>query len=730
MQESPEWFTINRMENQPTDLNLRYLVSEARQIDARVQRLVRESPRPGNDEMSRFRGLYISPEEAQDLAGQLPGQAWPAEIRPRAEDEALQRALREAQAESRSIAEEAQQAGVRLRLLHLREFFGLSDFEYHAFLVCLLPALDLRYERIYGFLQDDVTKKQAGVSLILSLLDTAMPEIARLERLIHFSGRGVLVRYHLLTPVGQSSWQEPRLNQLFEVSPALVSWLFGRYFPEKTWLRLIPWEELEQELTGHPFAAGFEMDWDKVIESGPLLSFEGPDADRRQQAAWKVAYAFNMPLLHVDLSKTSGEEPFHLADLRLLIRDACLLEAMPFIQGWERALDPEGCVPDDFLEEMAGFAGIFILSSSEGWRISQRGGRPVFRMRFELPSSAERTELWKHLLGEGALPADTLRDLAGHFGLTSGQIVNAVFLAQNTSLQNGRPVNGDDLFLAARQQSFHHLGQLAQKIEPRYGWRDIVLPHEELHSLHGIVDMMRYRSMVLEDWGVGERLISNRGISALFAGESGTGKTLAAQVIAAELQLDLYRIDLSRVVSKYIGETEKNLNEIFAEATGSNVVLFFDEADALFGKRSEVKDAHDRYANIETGYLLQRLETFEGLAVLATNLRANMDDAFTRRLNFIIHFPIPDEAQRLRIWQVLLPPDLPLAQDIDWAFLAHRYPLPGGNIRNALVAAAFLAAQQEQTLDMGCLLQAIRQEMQKMGRFIKEEDYRYDPNQA
>ncbi len=717
------------MDNQLSDLNLRYLVSEARQIDARLQHRVRECPPPG-EELARFRGLYISTEEARGLAEQTTGQAWssgPAG----AGDAGLEQAMREAQAESRQIEQEANQAGVRLRLQHLREFFGLSDFEYQALLVCLLPALDLRYERIYGFLQDDVTKKQAGVGLILALLDTSIPEIARLEHLISFSARGTLLRYHLLRPLGPGGErQEPRLNQLFEVSSGLVSWLFGRYFQEEDWLHFIPFEELAQRLESSPYAAEFTMDWDRIADSGPLLSFEGPDTGRKQQAAWKTAYQFNMPLLQVDLSKFAGDAPFRLADLRMLVRDACLLEAVPFIEGWERVLDSEGRVPEEFLEEMAGFAGILILSSHAGWRISQEGGLPVFRMHFDLPSSAERTELWKHLLGEGSLPAETLRDVAGHFRLTSEQIENAVYTVRNASLQNGRPYTSDDLFLAARQQSFHHLGQLAQKIDPRYSWEDIVLPPEELHTLQDIVSMMRYRPQVLEEWGVGERLIANQGITALFAGESGTGKTLAAQVIAAELQLDLYRIDLSRVVSKYIGETEKNLDEIFNEAAGSNVVLFFDEADALFGKRSEVKDAHDRYANIETGYLLQRLETFAGLAVLATNLRANMDDAFTRRLNFIIHFPVPDQTQRLRIWKVLLPPSLPLDPRIDWEFLARRYPLTGGNIRNALVAAAFLAAQKEQALDMSCLLQAIRQEMQKMGRFIKEEDYLYDASQA
>ena len=515
------------MENLPEDMNLQYLTAEIRQMDARVRYALNLRLKTGQEEVDRFRGLYISPQEAQELAASAGGS-------PVGMGEEAGEYLREAQAaaaESRQLELTAQQCGIKLRLLNLKEFFGLSDFEYHAFLVCLLPAIDLRYERIYGFLQDDVTKKQAGVDLIFSLWnERPFLEIGRLKGLVSFSAKGTLVRYHLLRALhSQGDWQEPRLNQIFEVSPALVSWLMGQYFPEETWLHLTLWEQLQSELEGNLFASQFTLEWEKIIQNRPLLAFDGPDDERQHTAACKVASQFNMPLLRVDLREIPGEDTLKLSMLRLIIRDACLLETIVYLQGWERVLDSNGFVPAEILEEMAVFGGIFVLGSRSSWRITEKVKRPVFHVLFERPSSEERAQLWKHALQpDTTMSADVLRDLAGQFTLTSGQIDNAVFAVKNSALQNGAPFSTDELFMAARQQSAHHLSELAQKIEPRYTWENIVLPPEELGTLNDIVSMMRYRSLVLEKWGLGERLTSSKGISALFAGDPGTGKNIGS----------------------------------------------------------------------------------------------------------------------------------------------------------------------------------------------------------
>jgi SpoVK/Ycf46/Vps4 family AAA+-type ATPase len=278
--------------------------------------------------------------------------------------------------------------------------------------------------------------------------------------------------------------------------------------------------------------------------------------------------------------------------------------------------------------------------------------------------------------------------------------------------------------MAARAYSSPRLSALAHKLDLRYVWNDIILPAEKLAVLYEVVATVRQRAKVLEEWGAGKKLASSAGVTILFAGPPGTGKTMAAEVMAGELKLDLYKIDLSNVVSKYIGETEKNLDRIFKEAANSNAILFFDEADAIFGKRSEVKDAHDRYANIEISYLLQRMEAYDGVTILATNLRANLDEAFTRRLHFAIDFPFPQVEDRLRIWQTIFPPKVPRARNVDFELLASRFELAGGNIRNIIFGAAHLAANDGKKVTMSHLLQATKRELQKMGRLTNEEDFR------
>jgi SpoVK/Ycf46/Vps4 family AAA+-type ATPase len=264
---------------------------------------------------------------------------------------------------------------------------------------------------------------------------------------------------------------------------------------------------------------------------------------------------------------------------------------------------------------------------------------------------------------------------------------------------------------------------MARHVIPAYGWQDIVLPIDQMAQLRELCNQSRFRHVVYDAWGVGRHHQLGAGLNALFSGPSGTGKTMAAEVIAAELELDLYTVDISQMVSKYIGETEKNLDRVFTAARDSNAILFFDEADAIFGKRSPVRDAHDRYANIEVGYLLQKMEQHDGIVILGTNLRTNMDDAFIRRLHHAVEFPFPDELLRLPIWHKHLAPGIPRDDDIDLAFLARQFEVAGGNIRNIVVNGCFLAAADDAPLAMRHLILATRREFQKMGRVCDEETF-------
>lgn len=713
------------------EINIKYLQTQMARIDLFIGEAVRRWQLAGQDFADPFRGLHTSSEEALVLAERPLAGSWGAGVSfPSDEARVSAAALEEVCAELAKTDKQAQMQSYRLRLSFLRDVFGLSGFEVDAFLICLAPALDLRYERLYGFLQDDVTHKLPGVELILNLL--LPPGIERLQYLDSFRDHAPLIRNQLLIKVDASPANGySLLKQDLSVPPEIVSWLLGGYYPcakLKDALQLI---QTGPGPDGHSPLETCGADWAAIESSRAVLAFYGPDPSQMADAAWQIAAQLNKPLMLADLkAMRSTEDLSSPAALRLVFRDALLQGAVPCLTGWEHFLSEEGLVPENIFAELDAFPNMMILCSASPWQVQSgklAGNRPLLWWAFTLPSAAERRQVWQQSLhGAGKMPEDAVDLLAGQFTLTASQIENAVWTAKNTAFQAGRAVVMEDLFEAARLHSSHHLDNLAVKIEPRYRWQDIVLPDDELSVLHEIVSNVRGRSLVLETWGVGEKLVASTGISALFAGPPGTGKTLAAQVIAAELGMDIYKVDLSTVVSKYIGETEKNLERIFSQARNSNAILFFDEADAIFGKRSEVKDAHDRYANIEVGYLLQRMESYDGVVILATNLRANLDDAFTRRLQFVVDFPFPDEAQRLEIWQVLFPAGVPRDEHIDFELLAKRFKLAGGSIRNVIVSAAFLAASEGTRVGTHHLLHGVRRELQKMGRLINEQDLKIE----
>ena len=333
----------------------------------------------------------------------------------------------------------------------------------------------------------------------------------------------------------------------------------------------------------------------------------------------------------------------------------------------------------------------------------------------EITSSIDQRVLWESALVSGGQDVE-LADGMVAFGAGPSEAERVVRSALVDASIHGRAtVTLDELRAAARRTNAPGLEQLSTRIVPAIGWDDVVLPDESLAELRRLSDRIRFAPVVYDGWGLRRGGGRGEGTVALFAGESGTGKTHAAEAVAAELGLELHTIDLSTVVDKYIGETEKNLERVFRAAEGVNTVLFFDEADALFGKRSEVSDARDRYANIEVSYLLQRLERFRGLAILATNLRGNLDDAFARRLTSVIDFPPPDAAMRARLWRLMLR-NVPLEGGLDITALAERFELTGGGIRNAVVEAAFRAASAGRNVGERELIDAIAAEYQKVGR--------------
>jgi hypothetical protein len=356
-----------------------------------------------------------------------------------------------------------------------------------------------------------------------------------------------------------------------------------------------------------------------------------------------------------------------------------------------------------------------VLIGADAWDPRWSAAVP-FMIESESSTFDVRAAVWTSTLGAvGAEPMPGIES----FRLTPEQIVVATATAATQAAGHGRDIVASDVLAGVRAQNAGRLDQLARRIEPGASYDDLVLRDDQVDELRGIVHRVRTADVVRGEWGMGGGGAGRgRGVTCLFAGPSGVGKTLSAEVLANDLGVDLYTIDLSQVVDKYIGETEKNLERIFTEAEGVNGVLFFDEADALFGKRSDVQSAHDRHANVEVAYLLQRMERFDGVAVLATNLRGNLDEAFTRRIDVILQFTEPNEDERLKLWELHLPPALPVADDLDLQLLAKVLDITGGVIRNITLAAAYMAAAEERTLTMADLVAATRREYRKVGRLV------------
>ena len=357
--------------------------------------------------------------------------------------------------------------------------------------------------------------------------------------------------------------------------------------------------------------------------------------------------------------------------------------------------------------------GLVFLDLFEAWTGIERGAIPCDVAR---PTPAEQREAWQGALGAraGEQPAR----LAGQFNFNLPAI--ATIGARWQAMEDDASESA--LWELALMHARPALDQLAQRLQPKARWDDLKLPVQEEAQLRQIAAQVGWRDKVYDDYGFRERMNRGLGISVLFAGESGTGKTMAAEVIANELALMLYRIDLSAVVSKYIGETEKNLRKLFDAAEDGGAILFFDEADALFGKRSEVRDSHDRYANIEVNYLLQRIESYQGLAILATNMKSALDGAFLRRLRFIVNFPYPGAAQRRAMWQQAFPARTPVTT-LDYERLA-RLNLCGGNIQSVALNSAFLAASRNEPVSMALLLDCARAEFRKLDKPVNENDFR------
>ncbi|WP_449657697.1 AAA family ATPase [Streptomyces acidicola] len=679
----------------PVSADVEHLWARLRLVEDRVRHAVAARRAADPDPDDPYRGQYLTPDGVARILEEPGGLGIPAH--------------------------EPWQPAAGSVLDGLARRFGLSPLDLDLLLVAVAPDLDARFERLYGYLNDDLTRRRPTVGLALELCGLAGAASARFR----IAPGGPLIAGGL---VEVTEPERPPLSRVLAVPDRVTGHLLGSARPDSRLAGVLG------EVREDPTAESAQVQRTAAAAGTGVglvhLRSRGGDAAGLATAALRAAGLRPLVLDAMALARRAGDVPELARVAALEVR----LTGAGVVLGPLEALPGEPAERARTLGALcAALRGIpLITHGTVGWAPEWAADTPV-ALTVPAPSPERQAARWRHALeraadntsGDGLAIGDVeaLAEAVAAHRLDSGQLRRAADVAVRTAVLAGRPVRPDDLLTAVRAQNGAGLDRLARRVEPGVGWDDLVLPPATHRRLRELALRARHREQVLGRWGMRPGGGRGRGVIALFAGESGTGKTMSAEVVAADLGMDLYVVDLSTVVDKYVGETEKNLERIFTEASAVNAVLLFDEADAIFGKRSEVKDAHDRHANIESAYLLQRMESFDGIAVLTTNLRANLDEAFTRRLDVVADFPVPDSGQRLALWERCLGDRLPRSGDLDLAFCADRFELAGGSIRACAVTAAYLAAESGSPLTMRQLVTAVAQEYRKLGRLVLESEF-------
>lgn len=620
-------------------------------------------------------------------------------------------------------------SGVDIRLQKLVNMFGLSSFDLDVLLICMLSSIDVRYEKVFAFLQDDLSKKSPSVDLMLNILSNELVEKVKLRKC--FDPDSNLFKYGLLEKINSDSPEDYMLlSDLIRINERISLWLLGNDEIDTTIRGFVSMMNDDGGVDNLLLDCSIKEKMSNIsslIKNTPaLVQILGVDGLEKSEIANAISRDSGKKLIKFDFVSLSVSDPCKLPQLfTTLKREACLQEANIYCVNTSEFIGDKSNVR--IFSRFAEDAEVTLfLSADDSLGIYKCQKKLSLQITLPPMSFHERTMVWARELKKKGLghDNDTLTALSSRYRMNESQIASAAKSASEIGLYDENDtVSLEDVYDACRQDVNTQLRSLAQKISPCYDWKDIILPTDNMNNLREICAAISVRHKVFDDWGFAKKHSLGKGFNILFFGASGTGKTMASEVIANELSLDLYKVDMSQIVSKYIGETEKNIDKIFKAAKNDNSILFFDEADAIFGKRSEVKDAHDRYANIETGYLLQKMEEHEGVVILSSNLKNNIDTAFMRRMFAVLEFPFPDEVHRRKIWISAIPAQVPIEKDLDLDFLARNFRLSGGNIKNVVLRAAFLSVSGNGVLSMENLVKAIQREYQKINRPCTNEDF-------
>ncbi|WP_127534642.1 AAA family ATPase [Paenibacillus kobensis] len=644
--------------------------------------------------------------------------------------------------------------GAGLPLRRIAAWFGLDRYEYDCLILAVAPQADVKYGKLFGYLQDDATSQRPTVAIALRLFQTRGAAGGRLlsywlpgstlrsQQLVELQARPIDAHAQSLIAsvikldagIAQFIMEPDRLDARAADMARLMPASSSRAYDDQARMNTAGVADAASETLAQRLAAMLAAP--SANKPSAYLLY-GPSGSGKSAVAAAAFEKVGIPLLMADLSLLPEHPEAMTSMLRMLCREAGLRSAALALNGAERLNEGDRPAPMlhwRMLQEHCSRVPLPLLLLGTD-RIVPSGGSfriPIIELELALPPVRERAARWEQRAEQSAVPVDAAVDwlaIAERYKLTAGAIDEAWQLAESLARWRSSgagldaAVSADDIREACRRQKQHRLGDIATRIVPQCKVEQLVLSVDQLRKIRQIISQYEQRQRVLTEWNFHGKLSRGKGTNILFAGPPGTGKTMAAEAIAGELGLDLYRIDLSQIISKYIGETEKNLRRLFYEAENSNAVLLFDEADALFGKRSEVKDSHDRHANTEVAYLLQKMEEYEGMSILATNLQHNMDEAFARRMAFRIEFAVPEEEHRYRLWMSMFPEEAPRGNDIDYVFLSRHIRLSGGNIKNAALTAAYLAAEDGTPIGMRHLIRAVRQEFDKLGKLCLREDF-------
>lgn len=614
---------------------------------------------------------------------------------------------------------------IELRFDVLCSKFFLSDFEQFCFLLAIACEYDRKYEKLFEVIQGTTKVPTKGLAISLYELIEHLEE----EELVEVLNNTSYLFEYLLLKEEKNEIQLSKLSEVLCVKKRILDYLRSN---DTILEELTEFVEYFDSRHSYPQSSILKEKIIKVCQvvdrvntekENVLINIFGEKGIGKKLVVKNVAKIFGFSVLFVDLEELLKKEKVQvLYDMKQIIVEAVLKEAILCFHNV--GIPSEMKLLEDVLKLADKKFQFLFLLSEERMKHYDSLSKDKISIEIEPPSITDRIVLWEEIIQDFSVAEDVDIHLnANKYNFNALGIRNVLNTAKLHSYYENRTcITQEDIVFSVKQQTVNQLGEYATLINAVFTWDDLIIDEEQKYQIQMFCNQIKYRNLVEEEWGFKEKLPYGKGLCAMFYGAPGTGKTMVVQVIANELGMDLYRVDLSQMISKYIGETEKNITNLFKKAKNINALLFFDEADALFAKRSEVQDSHDRNANTETAHLLQKLEEYDGISILATNYINNIDEAFKRRIKFIVNFSFPTKEVRYHLWTSMLPKKAKVKEDIDFRFFANQFELSGSNIKEILLNAAYIAVSKQKPISNRHIIEAIRYHFMKQGKLLLKED--------